>query len=103
MVVQKDPFCYNIDMLKITEDIVQAEKEKVVRLLRGPQFERERHGSLWDRGSADSYYNRGARPHWWPEGTGRGEMVTNLTEAERAEYMAGYDDNEQYGDKKNWS
>jgi hypothetical protein len=102
MVDQKDPICYNHDMMKITEDTVQAEKEKVVRLLRGPQFERERHGSLWDRGSADSYYNRGARPHWWPQGTGHGQEVTDLTEAERAEYMAGYDDNEQSGDKKDW-
>jgi hypothetical protein len=99
---QKDPVCYNIDMMKITEDIVQAEKQRVFNLLKGPQFERGRHGSLWDRGSADSYYHRGPQPHWWPQGTGHGEKITDLTAEERAEYMAGYQDNEQSGDKKDW-
>jgi hypothetical protein len=90
-------------MMKITEDIVQAEKQRVFNLLKGPQFERGRHGSLYDRGSADSYYHRPQNPHWWPNGTGNGEKITDLTDAERAEYMAGYEYNEQYGDKKNWS
>lgn len=82
---------------------MQAEKEQVIRLLRGPQFERERHGSLWDRGSADSYYNRPMQPHWYPNGTGVKPIITDLNDQERAEYVAGYEYNEQYGDKKNWS
>lgn len=78
--------------------------EKVVRILKDqPQFDRHRHGSLYDRGSADSYYHRGPSPHWYPEGTGHGARVTNLTSEEIAEYMAGYDDNEKFGDKKDWS
>ena len=77
-------------------------KEQLVRLLKGPQFERGRHGSLYDRGSADSYYHRPASPHWWPLGTGNGEKITNLTAEERAEYLAGYKHNEQFGDKKEW-
>ena len=79
-----------------------AEKEKIVQALRGPQFDRERHGILFDRGSADSYYGRYAQPHWYPQGTYKGEAITELTPEEIAEYMAGYDYNEQYGDKKQW-
>jgi hypothetical protein len=37
------------------------QKEQVVQALKGPQFDRERHGSLFDRGSADSYYGRYAQ------------------------------------------
>ena len=79
-----------------------TEQEQIVRALKGPQFDRERHGGLWDRGSADSYYGRWKEPHWWPQGTGHGERITDLNESEMEEYMAGYDYNEQYGDKKSW-
>ena len=79
-----------------------TDKEKVVQALRGPQFDREQHGSLFDRGSADSYYSRPRDPHYYPEGSYNGIKVTELTEAERDEYLAGYDYNEQYGDKKSW-
>lgn len=79
-----------------------TEQERIVQALKGPQFDRNRHGGLFDRGSADSYYNRGQSPHWYPEGTGNGNAVTNLTEAEIAEYQAGYAWNELHGDKKSW-
>ena len=65
-----------------------------------PQFNREKHGSLWDRGSADSYYGRQPQPHWYPNGTYNGDPVNFLTSEEIAEYMAGYEHNEQYGEKK---
>jgi len=71
-------------------------------LIANPQFDRERHGGLYDRGSADSYYNRPRDPHWYPEGTYNGTKVTELTAEEVAEYNAGYNHNEQFGDKKNW-
>jgi hypothetical protein len=80
----------------------KEEQEKIVRALKGPQFDRNRHGSLHDRGSADSYYGRRQDPHWWPEGTSHGVRVTELTAEERAEYLAGYEWNERYGDKKDW-
>jgi hypothetical protein len=68
------------------------------------QFDRTRHGGLFDRGSADSYYNRPRNPHWYPDprGTGYGAPATDLTEEEVAEYMAGYEDNENFGDKKSY-
>ena len=69
-------------------------------LIVNPQFDRERHGALWDRGSADSYYGRPRDPHWYPEGTYNGDKITKLNADEIAEYNAGYDYNEQHGDKK---
>jgi hypothetical protein len=47
-----------------------------------PQFDRNNHGSLFDRGSADAYYRRAFEPHWYPEGTYNGEKITNLTSEE---------------------
>jgi hypothetical protein len=66
------------------------------------QFDRKQHGSLFDRGSADSYYGRPQEPHWYPEGSYNGNIVTALTPAEVQEYLAGYDHNEQFGGKKSW-
>jgi|APGre2960657373_1045057.scaffolds.fasta_scaffold435545_1 hypothetical protein len=80
----------------------KSEVEQIVQALRGPQFDRKSHGALFDRGSADSYYGRPRDPHYWPEGTGHGTKVTDLNSAEIEEYLAGYDHNEQYGDKKSW-
>lgn len=79
------------------------DKELVVRALRGVQFDRERHGGLYDRGSADSYYGRPRKPHWFPMGTYNGVEMTELTEVEVAEYNAGYDANEASGSKKDWN
>lgn len=66
------------------------------------QFIRTRNGSLFDRGSADSYYGRTQNPHWWPLGTGRGEMIVQLNKKEIAEYIAGYEENEKLGHKKGY-
>lgn len=63
------------------------------------QFVRDLHGSLYDRGSADSYYGRKAFPHWYPNGTYNGEPVTDLTQQEIAEYLLGYNEN---CDRKDW-
>lgn len=67
-----------------------------------PQFDRSRHGCLYDRGSADSYYRRPPNPHWYPEGTGNGAKIVDLTEEERKEYLAGYDENEEAQNYKEW-
>lgn len=79
-----------------------SEIQRVEQALQGPQFDRKLHGGLFDRGSADSYYGRPRDPHWYPEGTGHGVKVTDLNPIEIAAYNAGYDWNEQYGDKKSW-
>jgi hypothetical protein len=63
-----------------------------------------RHGSPYDRGMADSYYRRGRMPHYYVGGTGSSERVTlkDMTVDEIVAYHAGYDDNEEMGDYKEW-
>lgn len=63
------------------------------------QFNRNRHGGLYDRGGADSYYRRKKDPHWYPEGTGHGERITDLTDEEINEYNLGYNENTEF---KEW-
>jgi len=73
-----------------------------VNALKGWQFNRDRHGSLFDRGSADSYYGRAPDPHYGGVGGDSGNRVEDLTADEVAEYQAGFDYNEQFGNKKSW-
>ena len=63
-----------------------------------------RHGGPFDRGSADSYYHRGIRPHYFVGDTYNSEEVTEekMTSREIEEYKAGYEWNEKFGDKKDW-
>ena len=77
-------------------------KELTVRNLMGWQWVRENHGSLFDRGSADSYYGRPPEPHYGGVGGDSGERVWVQDALDVAEYMAGYNWNEQHGDKKSW-
>jgi len=67
-----------------------------------PQFDRKRHGALFDRGSADAYYRRAFAPHWYPEGTYRGPRVENLTSEEIEEYRKGFQYQESTGDFKEY-
>jgi len=60
------------------------------------------HGSFFDRGSADSYYGRDRDPHRGGVGGGSGSRIDATTEAELEAYHAGYDYNEEFGDKKSW-
>lgn len=80
----------------------QSKEDQFVNCLKGWQFDRERHGSLFDRGSADSYYGRSTDPHYGGVGGQSGEKVTVDDPASVAEYMAGYEWNERNGDKKDW-
>ncbi len=63
-----------------------------------------RHGGAFDRGSADSYYGRPRNPHYFKGGTHNSEEVKmeQMSFAEILAYNAGYDYNEQFGDKKDW-
>lgn len=63
-----------------------------------------RHGGPFDRGAADSYYHRGRNPHFYLGDTGNSPEVTAdlMTPEQVLEYQAGYDYNEQCGDKKDW-
>lgn len=77
-------------------------KERVLRALKGWQFDRRQHGSLFDRGSADSYYGRPPEPHYGGVGGNSGDRVWVQDSESVKEYMAGYDFNELHGDKKEW-
>ena len=59
------------------------------------------HGSPYDRGMSDSYYRRPERPHKWLDRIGA-QRVDDLNPEEIEEYRAGYDWNDEYGDKKDW-
>ena len=61
-----------------------------------------KHGSFFDRGSADSYYHRPRDPHRGGVGGDSGLRIEAVTEEEFEAYHAGYDFNEEFGDKKSW-
>ena len=65
----------------------------------------KQHGSPYDRGGADSYYGRPAIPHYYKSsGVLGGELVKQeqMTAEEIEAYNAGYDDNENDGNWKDW-
>jgi hypothetical protein len=63
-----------------------------------------KHGSPFDRGSADSYYGRPRDPHYYPNGTGNEPRVLPviMTKEQIEAYHAGYDWNEQFGGRKDY-
>jgi len=81
--------------------MTEEEQKAVVRALRSWQFQRK-HGSLYDRGSADSYYGRMPNPHYGGVGADSGPRVEVYDESSVAEYLAGYEYNERHGDKKDY-
>lgn len=68
---------------------------------KGKKYDGE-HGSFFDRGAADSYYNRARTPHRGGVGGNSGPRVEAVTAEEVEAYNAGYDWNEEMGDKKQW-
>jgi len=64
----------------------------------------QRHGGPFDRGAADSYYNRPFNPHFFAGATMQSPRIPLdcMTADEITAYTAGYNYNEQFGDKKQW-
>lgn len=61
------------------------------------------HGSPYDRGSADAYYRRPIKPHYYPNNdVGFSEPVYKLTKEQEMEYLMGYWDQEKSGDFKDY-
>ena len=62
------------------------------------------HGGPYDRGTADSYYMRVAKPHFYPNGTYNNPLVIEefMTTKQIQEYHQGYNDNEKDGFFKDW-
>ena len=63
-----------------------------------------RHGGPFDRGTADSWYDRPRRPHFFSDASYFSDEIEErfMTKAQIAEYNAGYDFNELNGGKKEW-
>ena len=63
-----------------------------------------RHGGPFDRGMADSWYNRMISPHYYKGDTAMSEKVelADMTGTEVTEYLLGYQFNDELGDKKEW-
>ena len=78
---------YNTHMLKHTE--IEMDK---------------RHGGPYDRGSADAYYRRPFKPHYYKGATGSSELVTedDMTDEEILEYNTGFTEQVESGDFKDW-
>ena len=74
-----------------------------MREFNGIQYD-DRHGGPFDRGSADSYYGRGIDIHYYVGATAQTARVEgkDMTPEQIVEYMAGYEYNEKFGDKKCW-
>ena len=65
----------------------------------------QRHGGPFDRGSADSWYNRSFDPHYYSGDTHTSTRVglADMTAEEITAYTAGYNWNEQFGGKKDYN
>ena len=63
-----------------------------------------RHGGAYDRGQADSYYDRAREPHYFTGGTYESTKIeeVDMSTEEIAAYNQGYDDNETSGSKKDY-
>lgn len=70
---------------------------------KGIEFD-ARHGGPFDRGIADSWYGRKINPHYYKGATEASELVETdqMTGTELADYLMGYEYNEQLGGKKEW-
>lgn len=66
--------------------------------------ENQRHGGAYDRGSADAYYQRPFKPHYYKGGTYNSELVEekDMTPEEIDSYRDGYNDQCDSGDFKDW-
>lgn len=63
----------------------------------------QRHGGPYDRGRADSYYQRGHRPHYFVGDTYNSqEILLEPGTPAYDEYMQGYEDNEASQNFKDW-
>jgi hypothetical protein len=67
------------------------------------QFD-ERHGGPFDRGTADSYYQRDYNPHYFVGATYDSPKIelAQMTAKEIIAYTAGFNYNESNGDRKEW-
>lgn len=70
---------------------------------KGKEYD-DRHGGPFDRGAADSWYQRSRRPHFFSDATHRSEEIEErfMTKAQIDEYLAGYSWNESMYQHKDY-
>ena len=85
---------YEVD--ELAEEVVDALFPPEPEKPKGFPFDRA-HGSLYDRGAADSYYRRPRSPHYGGVGGASGPRVEVDDPASWHEYNQGYEDNERDG------
>ena len=61
-----------------------------------------RHGGPHDRGSADSYFMKPFKPHFFLGATNNSILMLDLTPDELEAYEAGWTENEASGNRKDW-
>ena len=63
-----------------------------------------RHGGPYDRGAADSYYQRSFRPHYFVGETYNSDEIqqSEMTLEEIEEYARGWRENQAAGNFKEW-
>ena len=66
------------------------------------EVKRTKHGSAFDRGSADAYYGRPRSPHYWPEGTGHGAMIEEKDMSEEQVFLYNFAYSNET-DRKDWT
>ena len=61
----------------------------------------KRHGSPYDRGSADAYYHRPQDPHYYKKASYSSDRVDkkDMSDEQKAEYFLGY---YETTDRKDW-
>ena len=63
----------------------------------------QRHGGPYDRGSADAWYHRRFRPHYFKGGSySTEEILIEKGTPEYDAYEAGYNDQVSTGERKDW-
>ena len=63
-----------------------------------------RHGGPYDRGSADAYYGRPCKPHYYVGATHNSQLIEeqDMSDDQIEAYNAGYNDQVDSGDYKDW-
>lgn len=85
----------------MTHNIMESNVNYKEAQLATKQYDKS-HGSFFDRGSADSYYGRERNPHRGGVGGASGPRIEATNETAIEAYLAGYEYNEEFGDRKSW-
>lgn len=86
------------------QNVIRAIVERLDAIGQPRSLVSKRHGSPYDRGSADAWYDRGCNPHYYVGATMQSPKVTeaDMTTQEILEYELGYYEGMDSLDHKEW-